>query len=66
MEAAPGVEDFDADKAVVLSVQDDECLDAFGRGIEMLVRPRVSHWPVAQRPKGSVAIIAYYETESDK
>ena len=46
MEAAAGVEDFDADEAVVFPVEDDERLDAFGRGGGMLVRPRVSRSPV--------------------
>ena len=32
MKAAAGVEDLDADEAVVFPVQDDERLDAFGRG----------------------------------
>ena len=31
VEAAAGVEDLDADEAVVFPVQDDERLDAFGR-----------------------------------
>ena len=31
MESAAGVEDLDADEAVVFPVQDDECLDAFRR-----------------------------------
>lgn len=32
MEAGAGVGDFDADEAVVFPVEDEECLDAFGRG----------------------------------
>jgi hypothetical protein len=32
VEAAAGVEDLDADEAVVFPVQDDEGLDALGRG----------------------------------
>ena len=31
VEAGAGVEDFDADEAVVFPVEDDECLDAVGR-----------------------------------
>jgi hypothetical protein len=34
VEAAAGVEDLDADEAVVFPVKDDERLDAFGRGGE--------------------------------
>src|ERR1700746_166407 len=31
VQAAAGVEDLDADEAVFFPVEDDECLDAFGR-----------------------------------
>jgi len=46
MEAGAGVEDFDADEAVVRPAEDDECRDAFGRVAGMLVRPRVGRSPV--------------------
>jgi hypothetical protein len=49
VEACAGVEDLDTDEAVAFPVQDDERLDAWtpsGGVAGMLVRPRVSRWPV--------------------